>query len=135
MLDILQFNAPMPYKIYTRRERHVETCYRDICLVCLSLSLSLSSIFSFCLSVRFPYLAILNSLNHKFPFDFDAAKVQGRRWGKISPILTPEIFQGSFVDTAKGSHNTPQVSTVSCCVGEFYPVRNVFQQRLTIERN
>ena len=132
MLDILQFNAPMPYKIYAKRERHVETCYRDICLVCRSLSLS--SIFFF-LSVRFPYLAILNSLNHKFPFDFDAAKVQERRWGKISPILTPEIFQGSFVDTAKGSHNTLQVSTVSCCVGEFYPARNVFKRRLTIERN
>lgn len=100
---------------------------------CMSLPLTLFHFFF--LSVRFPYLAILNSLNHKFPFDFDAAKVQERRWGKISPILTPEIFQGSFVDTAKGSHNTPQVSTVSCCVGEFYPARNVFQQRLTIERN
>ena len=47
----------------------------------------------------------------------------------------PEIFPVSFVDTAKGSHNTPQVSTVSCCVGEFYPARNVFKRRLTIERN
>ena len=100
---------------------------------CMSLPLPLFHFFF--LSVRFRYLAILNSLNHKFPFDFDAAKVQERRWGKISPILTPEIFQGSFVDTAKGSHNTPQVSTVSCCVGEFYPARNFFQQRLTIERN
>lgn len=121
----------MPYKIYAKRERHVETCYRDICLVSLPLPL----FHFFFLRVRFPYLAILNSLNHKFPFDFDAAKVQERRWGKISPILTPEIFQGSFVDTAKGSHNTPQVSTVSCCAGKFYPARNVFQQRLTIERN
>lgn len=100
---------------------------------CMSLPLPLFHFFF--LSVRFPYLAILNSLNHKFPFDFDAAKVQERLWGKISPILTPEIFQGSFVDTAKGSHNTPQVSTISCCVGEFYPARNVFKRRLTIERN
>lgn len=100
---------------------------------CMSLPLPVFHFFF--LSVRFPYLAILNSLNHKFPFDFDAAKVQERLWGKISPILTPEIFQGSFVDTAKGSHNTPQVSTVSCCVGEFYPARNVFKRRLTIERN
>ena len=132
MLDILQFNAPMPYKIYAKTERHVETCYRDICLVCLSLSLS--SIFSFWVSA-FHFAPFLLSLNHKFPVDFEAAKVQERRWGKISPILTPEIFQGSFVDTAKGSHNTPQVSTVSCCVGEFYPARNVFKRRLTIERN
>ena len=130
MLDILQFNAPMPH---IRQERKTRRDMLQGHMSCMSLPLPLFHFFF--LSVRFPYLAILNSLNHKFPFDFDAAKVQERRWGKISPILTPEIFQGSFVDTAKGSHNTPQVSTVSCCVGEFYPARNVFQQRLTIERN
>ena len=47
---------------------------------CMSLPLPLFHFFF--LSVRFPYLAILNSLNHKFPFDFDAAKVQERRWVK-----------------------------------------------------
>lgn len=130
MLDILQFNAPMPH---IRQERKTRRDMLQGHMSCMSLPLPLFHFFF--LSVRFPYLAILNSLNHKFPFDFDAAKVQERRWGKISPILTPEIFQGSFVDTAKGSHNTPQVSTVSCCVGEFYPARNFFQQRLTIEGN
>ena len=45
MLDILQFNAPMPYKIYAKRERHVETCYRDICL-----HVSPSPSLPFCLS-------------------------------------------------------------------------------------
>lgn len=130
MLDILQFNAPMPH---IRQERKTRRDMLQGHMSCMSLPLPLFHFFF--LSVRFPYLAILNSLNHKFPFDFDAAKVQERRWGKISPILTPEIFQGSFVDTAKGSHNTPQVSTVSCCVGEFYPARNVFKRRLTIERN
>ena len=120
MLDMLQFNAPMPN---IRKERKTRRVMLQRHMSYMSLSLPLFHFFV--LSVRFPFRAILHSLNQKFPFDFDAAKVQERRWpwGKISPIPTPEIFQGSFVDTAKGSHKTPQVSTVSCCIGEFYPAR------------
>ena len=47
---------------------------------CMSLP-SLPFFHFFFLSVCFPFRAILHSLNHKFPFDFEAAKVQERPLG------------------------------------------------------